>query len=152
MKSKRKSSSGAGRYFKRRRDRKGYQGLRGHTRALSLPGSPVRHSFATPKGRNSGIDKETGRALAGSGFRKRGYKPQFGSFTQKCEATAWARQLESEMDRGIFMSRQQAERTTLGELFDRYEKEITPGKASARREKQRLRQLRKTWATLGECP
>lgn len=74
--------------------------------------------------------------------RKRGFKPQFGSFEQKADAVAWARQLESEMDRGVFVSRHQADRTTLGELFDRYEREITPGKASARRERQRLKQLR----------
>lgn len=64
-------------------------------------------------------------------MRKRGYKPQFGSFAQKSEAVAWARQLESEMDRGVFVSRQEAERTTLGELLDRYEREITPGKVSS---------------------
>ena len=34
---------------------------------------------------------------------------------------AWARQIESEIDRGTFVSRQEAERTTLGELFDRYQ-------------------------------
>jgi integrase len=75
--------------------------------------------------------------------RKRGYKPQFGSFAQKSEAIAWARQLESEMDRGVFVSRHEAERTTLGALFDRYQTEITPAKASARRERQRLKQLRR---------
>lgn len=74
--------------------------------------------------------------------RKRGYKPQFRSFERKADAVAWARQLESEMDRGVFVSRAEAERTTLGELFDRYQSEITPAKASARRERQRLKQLR----------
>lgn len=77
--------------------------------------------------------------------RKRGFKPQFGSFEQKADAAAWARQLESEMDRGVFVSRQEADRTTLAELFDRYEREITPGKASARRERQRLKQLREAF-------
>jgi integrase len=75
-------------------------------------------------------------------IRKRGHKAQFKSFAQKSEAFAWARQVESEMDRGMFVSRAEAERTTLGELFDRYERDITPCKASARREAQRLRQLR----------
>jgi integrase len=74
--------------------------------------------------------------------RKRGHKPQFASFGQKHEALAWARQLESEMERGVFVSRVEAERTTIKELLDRYEVEVTPGKASARREKQRLGQLR----------
>lgn len=74
--------------------------------------------------------------------RKRGYKHQFKSFTTRSDAIAWARQLESEMDRGLFISRHTAERTTLAELLDRYQREVTPGKASARRERQRLKQLR----------
>jgi hypothetical protein len=70
------------------------------------------------------IRKRDGRWRAQ--VRKRGYKPQFGSFTQKSEAIAWARQLESEMDRGVFVSRHEAERTTPGELFDRYQTERAP--------------------------
>jgi integrase len=89
------------------------------------------------------IRKRDGRWRAQ--VRKRGYKPQFGSFEHKTEAIAWARQLESEMDRGVFVSRHEAARTTLREMFDRYEREVTPTKASARREKQRLGQLREAF-------
>ncbi len=77
--------------------------------------------------------------------RKRGYKPQFSSFEQKADAVAWARHLESEMDRGVFVCRQEADRTTISDLIDRYQREVTPTKASARRERQRLGQLRRVF-------
>ena len=52
-------------------------------------------------------------------IRKRGYRAEFRSFEQKPQAVAWAREIESEMDRGTFVSRREAERTTLAELLDR---------------------------------
>ena len=64
--------------------------------------------------------------------RRRGYPPQSGTFNTKSKAEAWARQTESEMDRGIFVSRAEAENTTLAEAMERYAREVLPGKKSQR--------------------
>jgi integrase len=53
-------------------------------------------------------------------IRKRGYPTACKTFETKLDAEAWARQIESEMDRGIFISRTEAERYTLSECLDRY--------------------------------
>lgn len=39
-------------------------------------------------------------------IRRRGYPTQTKTFRSKKEAEIWARQVESEMDRGLFVSRQ----------------------------------------------
>ncbi len=71
-------------------------------------------------------------------IRRRGYLPQSGTFDTKAQAEVWARQIESEMDRGAFVSRTEAEKTTLREALDRYEREITPHKKSAHDERYKL--------------
>ena len=58
-------------------------------------------------------------------IRRRGHPTQSRTFNTKNEADAWARQVESEMDLGVFVSRKEAENTTLSEALDRYEREIT---------------------------
>jgi len=73
-------------------------------------------------------------------IRRRGHPPQFKAFDTRAEA--WARQIESEMDRGAFVSRVEAEKTLIADLLDRYEIEITPGKRSSRAEIYRLKMLK----------
>lgn len=46
-------------------------------------------------------------------IRKPGYPHRFGSFPTKAEALEWTRQIESEMDRSVFVSRSVADRTTV---------------------------------------
>jgi integrase len=53
-------------------------------------------------------------------------------------AEQWARQIESEMDRGMFVSRTESEQTTLAECLQRYEREITPQKKGADSERYRI--------------
>lgn len=62
---------------------------------------------------------------------RKGFPPQVKTFNTRAEAEAWARQLESEMDRGVFVSRAEAEATTLREAFERYEREIVTAKKGA---------------------
>ena len=50
----------------------------------------------------------------------------------KAEALKWARLIESEIDRGVFIDRTEADKTTIGELIDRYIQEVTPLKKSAK--------------------
>lgn len=72
--------------------------------------------------------------------RRRGHAPQTNTFETRAEAEAWARQVEGDMDRGIFFSRVEAERTTLKEALERYEREVTPTKRGAKQEKYRIGQ------------
>lgn len=77
-------------------------------------------------------------------IRRKGYPPQNKTFTTKAEADAWAAMTESEMARGVWISRGEAEDTTLEEALDRYENEILPGKKGAEPERSVIR----TWRAL----
>ena len=70
---------------------------------------------------------------------RRGYPPQYRAFDTRAEAEAWSRAMESEMDRGIFVSRVESEKTTLTEALGRYEREISVGKAHPEQDYQRIR-------------
>ena len=54
---------------------------------------------------------------------RKGQSPQYKTFNNKADAEKWARQTEAEMDRGHFVSRKEAENTTLAEALDRFERE-----------------------------
>ena len=58
--------------------------------------------------------------------RKKGFPSQARTFNTKAQAEAWAAVIESEMVRGVFVSRAEAERTTLGQIIDRYLADVTP--------------------------
>ncbi|MCC2612751.1 tyrosine-type recombinase/integrase [Neorhizobium petrolearium] len=76
--------------------------------------------------------------------RRRGMKPRAKSFDSKAEAEKWARDLESQVDRfGMAPDTKILETTTLGELLERYQKEITPRKRGAVQEGQRIDVLRR---------
>lgn len=60
--------------------------------------------------------------------RRRGIKPAVRTFTTKTDANRWARVLESEIDRGIFLDRTEGERTTMAEFIDRCLAEVTQEK------------------------
>ena len=64
-------------------------------------------------------------------IRRKGYPTQAKVFETKAEAEAWSKSTESEMVRGVFVSRKEAENTTLAEALDRYLKEITENKKGA---------------------
>lgn len=67
---------------------------------------------------------------------------QFKTFNTRAEAEAWANMVESEMARGVWISRGEAENTTLLEALERYEREVTPGKKSFEQEKRLLKTIR----------
>lgn len=58
--------------------------------------------------------------------RRKGWPQQSKSFRTKSEAEVWARQVESEMDRGGFVSASLAQRTTFSGIADRFIKEFAP--------------------------
>ena len=77
-------------------------------------------------------------------IRRRGFPAQSKTLNTKAEAEAWAQMIESEMSRGVWLSRSAAEATTLYDALERYEREITPGKKSAAGEQSFLRIWRAT--------
>ena len=70
--------------------------------------------------------------------RKKGFPTQTKTFDTKTEAEAWAKMIESEMNRGVWLDRSEAENTTLRELLDRYEVELVPSLKGAIRERSVL--------------
>ena len=61
---------------------------------------------------------------------RRGYERQYRTFDTKAEAEAWAAIIESEIARGVFASRAEAEGTTVREALERYTREVVSGKKS----------------------
>ncbi|MDA8257570.1 MAG: Shufflon-specific DNA recombinase [Betaproteobacteria bacterium] len=75
--------------------------------------------------------------------RRKGFPTVSRMFDSRKEAEAWARMHEGEMDRGIYVSRKEAESTTLAEALERYELEVTSTKKGAPRERYRLKAWKK---------
>ena len=71
--------------------------------------------------------------------KRKGFDRITRTFDTKASAEAWARQIEAEMDRGVFVSRKEAESTTLSEALDRYEREVSSTKKGYLQEKKRIR-------------
>lgn len=74
--------------------------------------------------------------------RRKGYPDQVKTFNTRVEAEAWARQMESEIDRGVFVSRAEAEATSLHEALERYEQEVVPNKKGSAQEMSVIRALK----------
>ena len=73
--------------------------------------------------------------------RKKGFPPQYKTFRTRKESEAWASVTESEMVRGVWRDRSEAESTTLKECLSRYAQEVIPTKkGDGRRELGFLRQ------------
>ncbi len=72
-------------------------------------------------------------------IRRRGYPLVSKTFGTKAKAERWARIIEKEMDDDLFVSRIEAESTTLKEALQRYLDEITPTKKGVRQESDRIK-------------
>jgi len=86
-------------------------------------------------------------------IRRKGFPPLSRSFDSYDEAETWALDTEAQMKKRTFVDRSEAERTTLHEAVDRYLREVTPGKKSARTEGQTIKRLQRhplALRTLGE--
>lgn len=73
---------------------------------------------------------------------RKGFPPQVKTFNTRAEAESWALEVEASMKRGTFVDRSEAERTTLSEALERYEREVTVHKKSATQEKGRIKTLK----------
>lgn len=71
-------------------------------------------------------------------IRRAGYPPQSKVFARKSDADAWVLDVENSMTRGKFVSRVEAESTTLNEALGRYLREVTPKKRGADVETYRI--------------
>ncbi len=90
----------------------------------------------------AGIRKLRGRWQAQ--VRRRGMKPRCKSFDTKAEAEKWARDLEAQVDRfGSAPDTKILETTTLGDLLERYQHEVSPLKRGSVQEIQRIGVLRR---------
>lgn len=74
-------------------------------------------------------------------IRKRGYPTQTKTFSKEADAKRWATIIESEMERGIFVSRTEAEATLIKDLLQRYMNEVLPTKRSEQSDKSRIKTL-----------
>jgi integrase len=76
-------------------------------------------------------------------IRVKGQPTQSKSFKYKADADVWVNELESEMARGQFVSRAEAERTTLKEALDRFIEEYIPSLKMAANETRRAKAIQK---------
>lgn len=74
--------------------------------------------------------------------RRQGYPAQSKTFNTKAEAEAWGKTIESEMVRGVWVSRGEAEATSFLDALDRYELEVVPSKRNATKELSLTRVLK----------
>lgn len=74
-------------------------------------------------------------------IRRVGYKVRSKIFDSKKKAEAWARSVESEMDRSHYRDPGTNLKTTVRELFERFSSEVSPARKGARWEQVRIRNL-----------
>jgi integrase len=74
-------------------------------------------------------------------IRKRGYPTQTKTFSKEADARRWATIIESEMERGVFVSRNEAEATLVADVLTRYASEVLPSKRSEQSDKSRIKTL-----------
>jgi integrase len=71
-------------------------------------------------------------------IRREGFPRISGTFDTKNMAKDWAAVIESEMARGIFIDRTEAEKNTLGDLMKRYLRDVSPQKKGRQSERYRI--------------
>ncbi|WP_186098146.1 site-specific integrase [Burkholderia gladioli] len=75
--------------------------------------------------------------------RRKGFPTRTRTFASRADATEWGRIIEAEMDKGLFVSADEAEQTTVATLLDRYNREVSPTKRSGGSDKGRAEKLKK---------
>ena len=73
--------------------------------------------------------------------RRKGHPTETRSFGTRQDAEKWARALEADMDRGVYVPVGEAQRITLGDLIERYLIEVTPTLKGAKEDTIRLRAM-----------
>ena len=78
--------------------------------------------------------------------RRRGMPPLFKTFNYQADAERWARQMEAELDKGLYLPRREAEKMTFGELADRFQAEYAPEHYRGKGWQFKLKHLRDAFA------
>lgn len=73
-----------------------------------------------------------------------GFPPEVKTFGTRQDAERWARSIETEMDRGSYVSRSRAESTTLGDVLERYIVDVCPSMRGGAEDTIRLRAMCRT--------
>lgn len=76
-------------------------------------------------------------------IRRDGWPTLTRTFAKAADARAWASVIESEIERGVFIDRTEAEKNTLGDLFRRYLAEVSTQKKGHDTERYRLESLQR---------
>ncbi|PPC99510.1 MAG: hypothetical protein CTY35_03880 [Methylotenera sp.] len=71
-------------------------------------------------------------------IRRKGFPKLSKTFELKVDAEDWARDIERDMRRSLFIDRRESETTTLLKMLEKYEEEVTPLKKSKVRELSRI--------------
>lgn len=71
-------------------------------------------------------------------IRRKGHPQESKTFPSRADAEKWARDVESKIDKGTFVSMAEAESTTLYEALERYEREVSKHKKGCDQEKYRI--------------
>lgn len=74
--------------------------------------------------------------------KRKGYGQISRTFDTKADAEVWARSVENEIDRGVFVTRKEAENTTLFEALERYSNEVSEKKKGSYQETRRIENLK----------
>ena len=73
-----------------------------------------------------------------------GYPDQSKTLATRQDAERWARSIESDIDKAIFLDHALAARTSFGEVIERYVSSVCPLKRGGLIEQRRLLRLKKT--------
>lgn len=76
--------------------------------------------------------------------KRKGYPTQSKSFDLKKDAERWARHQERLLDAGQWTDRSEVQQTTLLDLLNKYEKEVTPKKRGAANEVLRIKVIKRS--------
>lgn len=82
-----------------------------------------------------------GRTVWQARIERKGWPRQFRTFDSKAEARRWVAAIEGDMACGVFVSRTEAEGTSLAEALVRYRAEVTARKRGEAQERKRINQL-----------
>lgn len=75
--------------------------------------------------------------------RKKGYPRKTQTFETRKAAKDWANLVESEMNHGTFIDRSQAEKTTFGDILQRYKSQVVPDRRGYQMDNYRIAKLLK---------
>jgi hypothetical protein len=87
---------------------------------------------------------KTGKITWKCKTRRKGFPTRTRTFDSKAEGERWARQIESEMDSGEHSTNRSAEKTTFGQILEKYRDEVSPTHRGYKNKCERINAFFKT--------